>query len=519
LNLAREQLRQGGEAPGAWIDEGLRIALHKDGCRLLEQLLQDPDLGIQGDELRSGEKCHPDRRKEIQTVLGTVRLQRSYFYRAGSGPGKQGQGRFPLDQALGLIDGYSAGMAKMMCRAGAMASGYEAASADLKAYAGLEVEGRQIQRMVNLKAAEDSGTKDAPVVFQNYQGEKPVISGGVRLEKLDWQPYTNGIFQAQVPADLQTGEVFVNGERQILARYPDFDPKAQYFDGYAADAISPQRVARWADPAGARREFLEDRGLPRSKGDGCSVDSVKIYLTYANRIDTIHRDGFCYRPARCPPHSVAGGPWRDGKGDEVREAAKAACGHGIKLGVYLSPADLFQLRTNPKYPGGYYGDGSSKVLSVIPSREPDVRWVGNENGVGRTTEWSVILSSPPDTSAFVDQGQRDLGSRAKLTPGSYLWWYPAEVNTTIINGWFWAANKRPKSAARLIDVFYQSVGCNGNMLLNLSPDNRRLIPDNQLAVLSRMAQVGAAVGSTQVCHRVVCENRKLTLAMRSICRC
>ena len=98
--------------------------------------------------------------------------------------------------------------------------------------------------------AEDSGTKDAPVVFQNYQGEKPVISGGVRLENLDWQPYTNGIFQAKVPEDLQTGEIFVNGERQILARYPNFDPKAQYFNGFSADAISAQRAARWSDPAG-----------------------------------------------------------------------------------------------------------------------------------------------------------------------------------------------------------------------------------------------------------------------------
>jgi hypothetical protein len=98
--------------------------------------------------------------------------------------------------------------------------------------------------------AEDSGTKDAPVIFQNYQGEKPVISGGVRLENLDWQPHTNGIFQAQVPADLQTEEIFVNGERQILARYPNFDPKAQYFDGFAPDAISPERSARWANPTG-----------------------------------------------------------------------------------------------------------------------------------------------------------------------------------------------------------------------------------------------------------------------------
>jgi len=98
--------------------------------------------------------------------------------------------------------------------------------------------------------AKDSGTKESPVIFQNYQGEKPVISGGVRLDKLDWQPYTNGILQAKVPADLQTEEIFVNGQRQILARYPNFDPKAQYFDGFAADALSAQRAARWSDPAG-----------------------------------------------------------------------------------------------------------------------------------------------------------------------------------------------------------------------------------------------------------------------------
>ena len=98
--------------------------------------------------------------------------------------------------------------------------------------------------------AQDSGTSNAPVVFQNYSGEQPVISGGVRLDHLDWRPYANGIFQAQVPANLETGEIFVNGERQVLARYPNFDPQAKYFDGFAADAISPQRVARWSDPAG-----------------------------------------------------------------------------------------------------------------------------------------------------------------------------------------------------------------------------------------------------------------------------
>ncbi len=98
--------------------------------------------------------------------------------------------------------------------------------------------------------AQDSGTKAAPVVYQAYGDERPLLSGGVRLEKLDWQPYRDGIFQATVPEDFRTEEIFVNGERQILARYPNFDPKAQYFDGFAADAVSPERAARWADPAG-----------------------------------------------------------------------------------------------------------------------------------------------------------------------------------------------------------------------------------------------------------------------------
>ena len=98
--------------------------------------------------------------------------------------------------------------------------------------------------------AQDSGTRDAPVVFQNYQGEKAVISGGVRLENPDWQPFTNGIFQAKVPANLRTEEILVNGERQMPARYPNFDSKAQYFDGFTSGTDIQQRASRWANPAG-----------------------------------------------------------------------------------------------------------------------------------------------------------------------------------------------------------------------------------------------------------------------------
>jgi hypothetical protein len=96
----------------------------------------------------------------------------------------------------------------------------------------------------------DSGTSAAPVSYQAYEGEKPVLSGGRLLTNLDWKPYTNSIMQASVPGDLQTDQLFVNGERQILARYPNVDPKQLIFHGSAADAISPVRVATWSDPTG-----------------------------------------------------------------------------------------------------------------------------------------------------------------------------------------------------------------------------------------------------------------------------
>ena len=67
---------------------------------------------------------------------------------------------------------------------------------------------------------------------------------------LKWEAFRDGISKAQVPDGLTTDQLFVNGERQHLARYPNFNPDERIYNGHAADALSPARVKRWADPRG-----------------------------------------------------------------------------------------------------------------------------------------------------------------------------------------------------------------------------------------------------------------------------
>lgn len=95
----------------------------------------------------------------------------------------------------------------------------------------------------------DSGTPDAPLVFAAAAGQRPVISGGVQLE-LHWRAYRDGILQAEVPPELVIDQLFVNGRCQPMARYPNFDPDVPIYNGYAADAFSPQRAALWNNPVG-----------------------------------------------------------------------------------------------------------------------------------------------------------------------------------------------------------------------------------------------------------------------------
>ena len=97
--------------------------------------------------------------------------------------------------------------------------------------------------------AEDSGTKEAQVIWQGESDGKVILSGARPL-KLSWKEYKDGIFQAETPAGLSIDQLFVNAQLEHMARYPNYDPKITVYNGYAADAFSPERAANWKNPAG-----------------------------------------------------------------------------------------------------------------------------------------------------------------------------------------------------------------------------------------------------------------------------
>jgi hypothetical protein len=94
---------------------------------------------------------------------------------------------------------------------------------------------------------ENSGTATAPIIFKAYPGEKPVISGGIKVTS-SWTISSGSIMKTTIAKNLKVDQLFLNGKRQVLARYPNFSATTVILDGYAADCISATRVARWANP-------------------------------------------------------------------------------------------------------------------------------------------------------------------------------------------------------------------------------------------------------------------------------
>lgn len=151
------------------VEIGLREAVYRDLCAILEELLNDPALPVPEDSSQSGEKCHAERPKEFLSLFGPVPLHRNYYHSQA----KQA-GRAPLDQALGLWAGYSPGVLRVLCRLAARFP-FEIAAAEFRAYCGLEVQGRQIQRVAQAMGPLVCQVQQQLPPFKHDSGTIPVL--------------------------------------------------------------------------------------------------------------------------------------------------------------------------------------------------------------------------------------------------------------------------------------------------------------------------------------------------------
>ena len=249
-----------------------------------------------------------------------------------------------------------------------------------------------------------------------------------------------------------------------------------------------------------------------------------------------HHDGFCLWQSQYTEHSVKNSPWKNGKGDVMKEVSEACKKYGIGFGVYLSPWDrnapmygtdayneyfinqLTELLTNygridEVWFDGANGEGPNgkkqvydferwykHIRKLQPSATiaimgPDVRWVGTESGYGRETEWSVMpidaqlqgsieKGSQTDITfaPMGDMTNSDLASRHKIMDAKGLVWYPSETDVSIRPGWFYhpEEDERVKTPEKLFDIYCSSVGRNSLLLLNIPPDKRGLIQENDV---------------------------------------
>ena len=226
-----------------------------------------------------------------------------------------------------------------------------------------------------------------------------------------------------------------------------------------------------------------------------------------------HHDGFCLWPNPVSTHTVRESAWRGGQGDVLKELSEACKKGGAKFGIYISPWDcnaptygtpeynkvfLKTLRSAHKLYGpifeqwfdGANGEGPNGKRQVYDWEKfnaqthklqpnavifsdvgPGCRWVGNEEGTCGRTCWSRL-----DVKGFGPGA--DSPSQDTLNAGNYngACWIPAETDVSIRPGWFWRESEHPKSVQELLKIYYNSVGRNSLLLLNVPPDNRGLIP-------------------------------------------
>ena len=255
-----------------------------------------------------------------------------------------------------------------------------------------------------------------------------------------------------------------------------------------------------------------------------------------------HHDGFCLWPTHTTDHSIRSSLWKNGKGDVVREISEAAARHGLKFGVYLSPWDrnradygtpayiatyrqqltevltgygsIFEVWFDGANGGkGYYGGArETRTIdkhtyydwpttwalvrklqpgaAIFSDAGPDIRWVGNENGIAGETCWEtcnpVAADSTPGVPGDSQTGVLNAGTRF----GSR--WLPAECDVSIRPGWFWheREDKQVKTPDQLIALYFESVGRGANLLLNVPPNRQgHVSPQDATALADFQRQI------------------------------
>jgi alpha-L-fucosidase len=243
-----------------------------------------------------------------------------------------------------------------------------------------------------------------------------------------------------------------------------------------------------------------------------------------------HHDGFCLWPSKFTDHSVKNSTWKDGTGNVLKELRSACDEYGLKLGIYLSPwdrnssiygtseyltyyrnqlrelltdyGDIFEVWFDGANGGdGYYG-GAREMRKIdnktyynwpvtheivrklqpaavmFSDAGPDIRWVGNESGMGSQTNWSLLKKDEMypggDFAKILGEGHEN---------GNY--WVPAEVDVSIRPGWFYHQDQDSlvRSPENLMELYYSSVGRNSNLLLNVPPDRRGILNENDVKSL------------------------------------
>jgi alpha-L-fucosidase len=276
-----------------------------------------------------------------------------------------------------------------------------------------------------------------------------------------------------------------------------------------------------------------------------------------------HHDGFCLWPTATTTHSVKSSPFRDGKGDVVREMVDACRAERLKVGLYCSPWD----RNSPVYGDsqryndlfcdqltelltqygavdevwfdGANGEGPNgrkqvydwprffglvKQLQpntvIFSDAGPDVRWIGNERGVAGDTNWSMM-----DPAAVPYPGVDGPGIVAALQNGdpNGTVWRPGETDVSIRPGWFYhpAEDDKVKTAEQLVELYFTSVGRNSKLLLNVPPTRAGLLHDTDVARLAGMRRsldalfAGGTEATARTCNTPRSRTSECQLVLRS----